>query len=138
MTQLFPQPRGAGSMVHSSMGAPGKGLARCRYQEHRQHLGVCLAGPLAATLPFLFSCLLCPFTLDLSSCPSSHPGSPPPAPLSPPLSFQCPGLPTSSPLRCCPPLKGLRGMELGVGSWLLEYRDQGWVAQGLPGLGLEG
>lgn len=25
MTQLFPQPCGAGSMVHSSMGAPGKG-----------------------------------------------------------------------------------------------------------------
>lgn len=25
MTQLFPKPRGAGSMVHFSMGAPGKG-----------------------------------------------------------------------------------------------------------------
>ena len=64
MTQSSPQPCGAGSMVHSSMGAPGKG------PEHTgSTVGLVLPAGCRPALTFLFSWLLCPLTLYRSSCP---------------------------------------------------------------------
>lgn len=77
MTQLFPQPRGAGSAVRGSMGAPGKA---------RAPRSVRAAPGLGPALPPR----LCAFALDLSSFPF-----PPRSPssslsLSPPTADTCP------------------------------------------------
>lgn len=125
MAQSSPQPCGAGSMVHSSMGAPGKG------PQHWQHRWARPAGRLRARpAP----------PLQLSPLPfDSVPQQLPPLPILGshlqllfPLPFHIStgrggwggagGLPTSSRLLCCPVLRGLgEGMEPGVGSKLL-YR----------------
>lgn len=65
VTQLFPQPRGAGSTVHSSMGAPGKDLRPAQSDGRLRR-----AGP---ALPFLLGCLL---SLWTSAASPSHPGPP--------------------------------------------------------------
>lgn len=129
MTQLFPQPCGAGSMVHSSMGAPGKGPGRTG-----STLGFVLARP---ALPLRL--LLCSLTLCLSSCPFPHPASPPPAPLSPPLSHQPWGASAlfSSSAAPCPEGSGGGGWSQVLVS-CSHTQDQRVGDVGDPGRGLPG
>lgn len=106
MTQLFPQPCGAGSMVHSSMGAPGKGLGRTGSTQ-----GFVLARP-ALPLWLLLRSVTLPQQLPLSPSCVPTPSSSVPSPLASALGGFGPLLSSSA-----APCPGGSGGEGGARCW---------------------